>query len=492
MWRLVALGFVGLVIAGASMMLPAVNGEEQLRSLTHIATQGSEGPRPANMALGDLTPVPNQKNAAVAAPERLATSTAVAATLSPGDIVSQLQGQLRRVGCYKGKALGQWDAATRRAMARFNDRVNARVSLDAPSPILLTLVEKYDNRACGAPCSPGTSPNASGVCVSTQIATAPSQPVPAKATAVAAAALVAAQPTKANSLSTSVSTALKTTPQIIASQPAAAPMPAIRLASKAAEAPTKPVATTMVATAAQIVIPNNGNAWAPTVVVAPPETARTRVAMAAPVVAKPVMPVLALAKVETAVPKVVVAPPDAKSTALPAASTWAATSQPAGLAASPTVALAMVQKSTVQKSVEPVPEPLDVAQVLPAPVAGASSPVQVEKVKSPKTTRVAKRATAKRTTVALVDSPRKKRYARKSSGSGNTLYAFGGPVRRHKSAPASLFTFLFGSQMFVSSNRFVAPPRPQRSLAPPVRRSYSRGGGGGGGNGELQIVLSNH
>lgn len=283
MWRLVALGSVGLAIAGASLLLPTINGEEQLRSLTHIATQGSDVAHPANAGVGDLTPVPTHKSATLAAiltPDRPTAPVTAEPTEASGQIVARLQEQLRRVGCFKGKAQGHWDAATRRAMARFNDRVGAHMPLDAPNPILLTLVEKYDNRACGTPCSPGTSPNASGLCVSTQTlaSVAPALPQPAP-TPIAAKVALAAAPA----------------PSIAV---AAAPATPVEVAALATT-PAKSVATRVEAVAPlpmpvpKVVVPSNGNNWAPTIVATPPAgSVKTvpRIVVATPVQSKPIAP----------------------------------------------------------------------------------------------------------------------------------------------------------------------------------------------------------
>jgi hypothetical protein len=66
-------------------------------------------------------------------------------------------------------------------MGRFNDRIGARFALDSPDPIFLTLVEKYDNRACGQPCLPGSLPDASGICLFPQQVASSEPPMPVAA-----------------------------------------------------------------------------------------------------------------------------------------------------------------------------------------------------------------------------------------------------------------------------------------------------------------------
>jgi hypothetical protein len=70
-------------------------------------------------------------------------------------LVTKLQRELKRVGCYAGNASGDWDDPTRSAMAAFDDRIGARLSLKAPEPKFFTLVAGYGNRACGPPCIVG-------------------------------------------------------------------------------------------------------------------------------------------------------------------------------------------------------------------------------------------------------------------------------------------------------------------------------------------------
>jgi hypothetical protein len=83
---------------------------------------------------------------------------------SPSALVSKLQGELRRVGCYEGGAPGAWDLATRRAMAAFDERIGARLPVEKAEPKFLTLVASYGNRACGQPCPIGQVPEVDGKC----------------------------------------------------------------------------------------------------------------------------------------------------------------------------------------------------------------------------------------------------------------------------------------------------------------------------------------
>ncbi len=64
------------------------------------------------------------------------------------ELAQALQTELRRVGCYLGEIDGDWGPGSRRAMAGFNERVNASLPVEKPDHILLTMVRRYDGQAC--------------------------------------------------------------------------------------------------------------------------------------------------------------------------------------------------------------------------------------------------------------------------------------------------------------------------------------------------------
>ncbi|HET6390757.1 hypothetical protein [Hyphomicrobium sp.] len=70
-------------------------------------------------------------------------------------LASDLQRELRRVGCYGGEITGTWNAASRRAMAAFMDRANATLPFDHPDYVLLALVQSHQDVACSADCPVG-------------------------------------------------------------------------------------------------------------------------------------------------------------------------------------------------------------------------------------------------------------------------------------------------------------------------------------------------
>lgn len=64
-----------------------------------------------------------------------------------------VQKELKRAGCYGGPVNGVWNGATRAAMGAFTTRVNARLPIDRPDPVLLALLETHR----GTTCAPGGS-----------------------------------------------------------------------------------------------------------------------------------------------------------------------------------------------------------------------------------------------------------------------------------------------------------------------------------------------
>jgi len=196
MWRLVAVGLLVFGLWGASQLLPSGDEEGQLSSITGIRAGGapeatSEGPmagKPGSKGAASPRTMAQQRPQAVDQPasERKAIATARAAdqpvtgSLTPlatqdqasivpadvsSDLVGKLQEQLRRVGCYKGPVDGKWSSATRRAVARFNDRIRLQAVVDTPQPGWLPALRSFAERACGTPCPGGMEPDAQGLCM---------------------------------------------------------------------------------------------------------------------------------------------------------------------------------------------------------------------------------------------------------------------------------------------------------------------------------------
>lgn len=76
-----------------------------------------------------------------------------------------LHRELKRVGCYAGDLSTDWTAASKKAMKSFLERVNARLPVESPDHILLTLVKGHATEACGKGCPSGQSFDDDGKCV---------------------------------------------------------------------------------------------------------------------------------------------------------------------------------------------------------------------------------------------------------------------------------------------------------------------------------------
>ncbi len=148
--------------------------------------------RVASFSPGQALATPEQKMRVAAAPAIIATPPAtpaarveaiaswptqvVAATasgpLAPTDpesryrLVVDIQQQLKRVGCYWGRANGAWNSNTREAMRDFTNRSNAALPVDKPDYMLLTLLKSHTGRSCGAPeTTVAAQPNGRGTAV---------------------------------------------------------------------------------------------------------------------------------------------------------------------------------------------------------------------------------------------------------------------------------------------------------------------------------------
>ena len=102
------------------------------------------------------------------ATERRLETDASAGPAADPKLTRLIQRELRRVGCLKSSADGVWGPGTERAMRRFAERLETDLPVDGPDTVLLILLEKFEDRACGRPCAAGEAPNASGRCGSIQ------------------------------------------------------------------------------------------------------------------------------------------------------------------------------------------------------------------------------------------------------------------------------------------------------------------------------------
>ena len=68
-------------------------------------------------------------------------------------ITRAVQAELKSAECYSGPINGVWTASTRAAMGAFTARVNARLPVDRPDPVLLALLETHNTISCTVDCT---------------------------------------------------------------------------------------------------------------------------------------------------------------------------------------------------------------------------------------------------------------------------------------------------------------------------------------------------
>lgn len=85
------------------------------------------------------------------------------------ELIRNLQTELVRVGCYGGDVDGDWGPGSKRAAGEFLHKVNATLPVDSPDYILLTLVQRHADKACGVDCPSGQALASNGRCVANVI-----------------------------------------------------------------------------------------------------------------------------------------------------------------------------------------------------------------------------------------------------------------------------------------------------------------------------------
>jgi hypothetical protein len=163
-----------------SYLFPAPDHSAELTEVTRISAapdhdyhsdSGSRIFSAASPVFHEVIPDEGVARVAVAAQQKPGTwSTVVASaravstplkSAEPGDpetraeLASDLQRELKRVGCYEGEITGAWNGSTRRAMAAFMDRANATLPTDNPDYVLLALVQSHHDVVCSAECPAG-------------------------------------------------------------------------------------------------------------------------------------------------------------------------------------------------------------------------------------------------------------------------------------------------------------------------------------------------
>lgn len=74
---------------------------------------------------------------------------------SPQEITRSVQSELKRVGCFGGAIDGEWTAASRRALERFNNRAGAKLNARLASLDVLDAIKARSSRVCPLNCDHG-------------------------------------------------------------------------------------------------------------------------------------------------------------------------------------------------------------------------------------------------------------------------------------------------------------------------------------------------
>lgn len=93
------------------------------------------------------TPVVEER---VDAPSRTGNNAVLPPPQDARALTRAVQTALKDAGCYRGKVNGSWTAQTSAAMDEFTMRVNARLPVDRPDPVLLALLETHDGVSCAS------------------------------------------------------------------------------------------------------------------------------------------------------------------------------------------------------------------------------------------------------------------------------------------------------------------------------------------------------
>lgn len=97
-------------------------------------------------------PEPEQSTAAALSPWLPLLPETTARPLARVSLTRALQRELKRAGCYHGEINGEWTDATRKAMKRFTDQVNAKLPVGEPDQVLLSLLQGDLDRGCNERC----------------------------------------------------------------------------------------------------------------------------------------------------------------------------------------------------------------------------------------------------------------------------------------------------------------------------------------------------
>jgi uncharacterized caspase-like protein len=94
-----------------------------------------------------------------AAPSPATNSNVTVASLNPAptqtEITKSVQSELRRVGCYRGNADGDWDSASQRSLSQFNRSAGTKLDVKTANADTLDAIKQKPSRVCPLVCEHG-------------------------------------------------------------------------------------------------------------------------------------------------------------------------------------------------------------------------------------------------------------------------------------------------------------------------------------------------
>jgi hypothetical protein len=161
MQKVIGIALVGAGLLGTIQVLWTQSGDfnPQTREPEQSMPEGNGGSSLARWAKPILPSAPEAATVVVNLPPARTSSEPPLRTTrmftDSASLTRTLQGELKRVGCYDGYINGDWTAPTRNAMKAFADYVNARLPVDKPDIVLLSLIQGYEGKACRGFCPTG-------------------------------------------------------------------------------------------------------------------------------------------------------------------------------------------------------------------------------------------------------------------------------------------------------------------------------------------------
>jgi hypothetical protein len=138
-------------------------------------TRGWPAPKPDEGVVVVVPPRP-----ATGPGQSVEAQAALPRTSDRSGLVRELHKELKRVGCYDGDLNGAWSSASRQAMRRFTQSVNAKLPIEEPDVVGLKLVQSHAQSVCSA--CPADQRETHGACAQSAATTQPTRPslIPAR------------------------------------------------------------------------------------------------------------------------------------------------------------------------------------------------------------------------------------------------------------------------------------------------------------------------